>query len=56
MKPQTYPAELVEYLLIDNNSSDRTASIIQESSHQQINLRLIFINIKARIAASKLLF
>ncbi|HIK27719.1 MAG: glycosyltransferase [Oscillatoriaceae bacterium SKW80] len=29
LRLQTYPVERVEYLLVDNNSSDRTASILQ---------------------------
>jgi glycosyltransferase involved in cell wall biosynthesis len=36
---QTYPKELVEYLLVDNNSSDRTFSILQETAEKSpINL------------------
>ena len=36
LKTQTYPPELVEYLLVDNNSCDRTSAILQtaEQSHQ----------------------
>jgi glycosyltransferase involved in cell wall biosynthesis len=40
---QTYPKELVEYLLVDNNSSDRTSIILaeakQKASYQGIKLR-----------------
>ncbi|MGB7519765.1 MAG: glycosyltransferase [Spirulinaceae cyanobacterium] len=42
---QTYPAELVEYLLVDNNSGDRTAKLIQEAEEkakfQGITLRYL---------------
>lgn len=30
LKKQTYPKDQVDYLLVDNNSSDRTATIIQD--------------------------
>lgn len=29
---QTYPADRVEYLLVDNNSSDRTATLLQDAA------------------------
>ena len=52
LKAQTYPADLVEYLLVDNNSSDRTATILQQSSNQEINLRLLSeTNIQSSYAA-----
>lgn len=43
LRSQTYPVERVEYLLVDNNSRDRTATILetaaQEASVQGITLR-----------------
>ncbi|WP_414754728.1 glycosyltransferase [Anabaena sp. CCY 9910] len=37
---QTYPPERVEYLLVDNNSSDRTLSFIEKSAvNSPINIR-----------------
>ncbi|MDJ0554747.1 MAG: glycosyltransferase [Microcoleaceae cyanobacterium MO_207.B10] len=39
LRSQTYPTEQVEYLLVDNNSSDRSSTIIQaaaKSKHIQI--------------------
>ncbi|MEW5858689.1 MAG: glycosyltransferase family A protein, partial [Cyanobacteriota bacterium] len=32
LRSQTYPAESVEYLLVDNNSSDRTATLLQSAT------------------------
>ncbi|MBD1891113.1 glycosyltransferase [Coleofasciculus sp. FACHB-SPT9] len=32
LRSQTYPAESVEYLLVDNNSSDRTATLLQSAA------------------------
>lgn len=32
LEKQTYPQDLVEYLIVDNNSSDRTAKIIADAS------------------------
>lgn len=34
LQAQTYPANLLEYLLVDNNSCDRTAAILQTSAAQ----------------------
>ncbi|MBZ8179072.1 glycosyltransferase [Oscillatoria salina] len=34
---QTYPAEQVEYLLVDNNSSDRTADLLQAAAEDAAN-------------------
>jgi cellulose synthase/poly-beta-1,6-N-acetylglucosamine synthase-like glycosyltransferase len=34
LQVQTYPPSRVEYLLVDNNSSDRTASILQKATEQ----------------------
>ena len=43
LEQQDYPAALVEYLLIDNNSSDRTAKILAEAissaQHKKIKIR-----------------
>ncbi|GET37066.1 glycosyltransferase [Microseira wollei] len=43
LKAQTYPASKVEYLLVDNNSSDRTPSILQaaqkEAESQGLTIR-----------------
>lgn len=36
LKNQTYPTDQVEYLLVDNNSSDRTASILKEVAKKNI--------------------
>lgn len=42
---QTYPADQVEYLLVDNNSSDRSISIIQTAAEsKEITIRLITEN------------
>ncbi|MDJ0674425.1 MAG: glycosyltransferase [Calothrix sp. MO_167.B42] len=42
---QTYPRHQVEYLLVDNNSSDRTLAILQETArHSQINIHPISEN------------
>lgn len=32
LRQQTYPSEKVEYLLVDNNSSDRTASLLEAAT------------------------
>lgn len=32
LKAQTYPADKVEYIIVDNNSSDRTANILQNAA------------------------
>ncbi|VEP15587.1 Glycosyl transferase family 2 [Hyella patelloides LEGE 07179] len=43
LEQQTYPQELVEYLLVDNNSSDRTAEILtnaaKKAQEKGINLK-----------------
>lgn len=39
LRSQTYPADLVDYLLVDNNSSDRTAAILQEAALGQPTIR-----------------
>lgn len=43
LKAQTYPADRVEYLLVDNNSRDRTAAILEaaaaEAASQGIRIR-----------------
>jgi glycosyltransferase involved in cell wall biosynthesis len=41
LRSQTYPSDQVEYILVDNNSSDRTPEILQAAveSNPQINLR-----------------
>jgi glycosyltransferase involved in cell wall biosynthesis len=37
---QTYPRQQVEYLLVDNNSSDRTLTILEKTAqHSPINIR-----------------
>ncbi|HEY9694109.1 MAG TPA: glycosyltransferase [Oculatellaceae cyanobacterium] len=56
LNAQTYPAEQVEYLLVDNNSTDRTPTILQtaieQSSKQKINFRLLSeTNIQSSYAA-----
>lgn len=42
LQAQTYPPDQVEYLLVDNNSSDRTAAILQKSAQdfQLLGLKL----------------
>lgn len=37
---QSYPQELVEYLLVDNNSSDRTAQIVQAAAKEAVSKRI----------------
>lgn len=48
LRQQTYPAQQVEYLLVDNGSQDNTASIIQsaedEAASQGVIIRLITEN------------
>lgn len=45
LQSQTYPVESVEYLLVDNNSSDRTASIIQAAEkNANISIRYLTEN------------
>ena len=40
LRSQTYPADKVEYLLVDNNSSDRSISIIQAAAEsKEITIR-----------------
>lgn len=41
LRQQTYPAEKVEYLLVDNNSSDRTASLLEAAARDipEISIR-----------------
>lgn len=56
---QTYPQELVEYLLIDNNSSDRTSEILaaasKEAQEKNINFKHLTQNkIQSSYAARNL--
>ncbi len=56
---QTYPQELVEYLLIDNNSSDRTSKIlataVTEAQERNLNLKHLTENkIQSSYAARNL--
>lgn len=56
---QTYPQQLVEYLLVDNNSSDRTSEILvtasQKAQAQGINLKHLSENkIQSSYAARNL--
>lgn len=45
LQAQTYPSELVEYLLVDNNSCDRTFSILQAAAlHSPITIRPLQAN------------
>ncbi|NER52743.1 MAG: glycosyltransferase [Symploca sp. SIO1A3] len=49
---QSYPAEAVEYLLVDNGSCDRTAVIIQEAVSQNRSLHYLQeVNIQSSYAA-----
>ena len=59
LENQTYPKELVEYLLIDNNSSDRTSEILEQATkkaqEQGINLQHLTENkIQSSYAARNL--
>src|SRR4028118_1525930 len=38
LQAQTYPGDRVEYLLVDNGSSDRTASVIQTAIQETASL------------------
>lgn len=40
LRSQTYPADQVEYLLVDNNSSDRTATILQSLAQDEKKITL----------------
>ena len=40
LKAQTYPANRVEYLLVDNNSCDRTAAILQTAAQNSSGITL----------------
>ncbi len=45
LRSQTYPADQVEYLLVDNNSSDRSSSIIQAAAEsKEITIRRLAEN------------
>ena len=39
LKKQTYAPEKVEYLLVDNNSSDRTPNILEEVAKNNLNFQ-----------------
>ncbi|MDF0553037.1 glycosyltransferase [Kamptonema sp. UHCC 0994] len=56
LKAQTYPAEEVEYLLVDNKSSDRTLAIIQaveeESRHDTCSTIIIKLLTENKIQSS----
>jgi cellulose synthase/poly-beta-1,6-N-acetylglucosamine synthase-like glycosyltransferase len=41
---QTYPRQLVEYILVDNNSSDRTSELLATAVQEQAELNLIIIS------------
>lgn len=43
---QTYPRNLVDYLLVDNKSTDRTAELIQDAAReaQSLGLRILFLS------------
>lgn len=41
---QTYPQNQVEYLLVDNNSSDRTCSLLQKFAENQPVIRVLSEN------------
>ncbi len=40
LRSQTYPADQVEYLLVDNNSSDRTATILKSLAQDEKKITL----------------
>lgn len=54
LRSQTYPADRVEYLLVDNNSRDNSVSIVQElAASSSINIRsLSENNIQSSYAAA----
>jgi cellulose synthase/poly-beta-1,6-N-acetylglucosamine synthase-like glycosyltransferase len=41
---QSYPRQLVEYILVDNNSSDRTAELLGKAAQEQRGLKLIILS------------
>ncbi|BCU13101.1 glycosyltransferase [Microcystis aeruginosa] len=41
---QTYPRQLVEYILVDNNSSDRTAELLGKAAQEHRELKLIILS------------
>ncbi len=41
---QTYPRQLVEYILVDNNSSDRTSELLGKAAQEQRGLKLIILS------------
>jgi cellulose synthase/poly-beta-1,6-N-acetylglucosamine synthase-like glycosyltransferase len=41
---QTYPRQLVEYILVDNNSSDRTSELLATAVQEQAEFNLIIIS------------
>lgn len=48
---QTYPKQQVEYLLVDNNSSDRTFDLVQAASNSSISIRPLKEEIQSSYAA-----
>lgn len=41
LQQQTYPVRQVEYLLVDNNSTDRTVEILQKLAFESVNFRYL---------------
>ncbi len=39
LEKQTFPREKVEFLLVDNNSSDRTSRILEQAANQETKIR-----------------
>ncbi|MGF1481148.1 MAG: glycosyltransferase [Cyanophyceae cyanobacterium] len=51
LRSQIYPAERVEYLLVDNNSSDRTAALLAEAQSSDFEMRPLSEKIQSSYAA-----
>ena len=41
---QTYPRQLVEYILVDNNSDDRTGELLGKAAQEHRGLNLIILS------------
>ena len=52
LREQEYPKEQVEYLLVDNNSSDRTAAILKEAQAEAVADGLAFQALSENIQSS----
>lgn len=52
LRAQTYPSNRVEYLLVDNNSNDRTASILATACQELSDRKLQFKNLSENVIQS----